>query len=159
MLPSVSNHGNEIRPLILSYILTHCCSNVSIYRIESTALFNTLNLTHWSVWEDLPLTWKHKYSLPAGGNYFVLCNSTGAIVSVVFNGFKRGGVYVAWTQYFFFVVLYMSGCHLYLRCCSCFDLWYCLYYQVEMRWMLVSNYLRMMYDQLMIIKQVSLVSE
>ena len=32
------------------------------------------------------LIWKQKYSLQAGGNCFVLCNSTGAIVSVFFNG-------------------------------------------------------------------------
>ena len=42
-------------------------------------------------------TIKQKYSLPAGGNCFFLFNSTSAIGNVVFNGFKRGGVDVAWT--------------------------------------------------------------
>ena len=36
-----------------------------------------------------------KKSLPSGGNLVVVCNSTGAIGSVVFNGVKRGGVYVS----------------------------------------------------------------
>ena len=31
--------------------------------------------------KERPIIWKHKYSLPAGGNYFVLCNSTVAIYS------------------------------------------------------------------------------
>ena len=61
------------------------------------ALFNTLDLTHWAEWGDLLLIWKHKHYLPTGGNLVVLCNSTGAIGSVVFNGVKLGGVDVAWT--------------------------------------------------------------
>ena len=52
------------------------------------ALFSIRDLTHWEAWGDLLFIWKHKYSLPAGGNYFVLCNSTGAIGSVAFNGVK-----------------------------------------------------------------------
>ena len=36
-----------------------------------------------------------KKSLPNGGNLVVVCNSTGATGSVVFNGVKLGGVYVA----------------------------------------------------------------
>ena len=32
---------------------------------------------------------KHKYYLPAGGYYFVLCNSAGEIDSVVFNCVKE----------------------------------------------------------------------
>ena len=71
-------------------ITTHCCSNVSIYRIESMALFNILDLTHWSAWGDLLFIWKLKCYLPAGGNLVVLCNSTGAIGSVVFNRFNEG---------------------------------------------------------------------
>ena len=39
---------------------------MSIYRIESMTLFNTLDLTHWAAWGDLLSTWKHKYSLPVG---------------------------------------------------------------------------------------------
>ena len=64
-------------------------------------LFSIRDLTHWAAWVDLLLIWKHKYSLPEGGNCFVLCNSTGATGSVVFNGVKWGGVEVAWTLYFF----------------------------------------------------------
>ena len=63
------------------------------------ALFIICYLTHWEAWEDVPLIWKHEYSLPAGGNCFVLCNSTGAISSVGINGVKRVVVHVAWTLY------------------------------------------------------------
>ena len=38
------------------------------------------------------LTWKHKYSLPTGGNSVVFGNSTGARGKVVINGVKLGGV-------------------------------------------------------------------
>ena len=72
-------------------ITTHCCSNVSIDRIESMALFNILDLTHWAARGDLLFIWKHKYYLPTRGYLVVLCNSTGAIGSVVFNCVKRGG--------------------------------------------------------------------
>ena len=57
-------------------------------------LFSVRNLTHWTACGDLLLIWKHNYSLLAGGN-FLFGNSTGAKVSVVFNGAKRVGVYVA----------------------------------------------------------------
>ena len=40
------------------------------------------------------LTWKHKYSLPTGGNY-VFFKLTGARGKVVINGVKRGSVDVA----------------------------------------------------------------
>ena len=39
--------------------------------------------------------WKHKYSLPDGGNLVVVCNSKSAICSLVFNGVKLGVVDVA----------------------------------------------------------------
>ena len=65
------------------------------------ALFSIHYLTHWAAWGDLLLIWKHKYYLPAGGNCFVLCNSTGFIFSVVCNSVKLGVVDVAWTLYFF----------------------------------------------------------
>ena len=52
------------------------------------ALFIFLDLTHLAAWEDLPLIWKQKYSLPAGGNLVVVCNLKDAIVSVEFNGIK-----------------------------------------------------------------------
>ena len=55
-------------------ITTHCCSNVSIERTESMAVFIIRDLTHWWAWEDIMLIWKHKYYLPLGGNFFVLCN-------------------------------------------------------------------------------------
>ena len=55
------------------------------------------DLTHWEAWEDFLLIWKHTYYLPTGGNCCDLCNSTGAIGSVVFNGFKQVVVYMAWT--------------------------------------------------------------
>ena len=42
-------------------------------------------------------TWKHKYSLPSGGNCVVFGYSTGKIGKVVINGVKKGGVDVAWT--------------------------------------------------------------
>ena len=55
---------------------------------------------------------------------------------------------------FVFVVLHMSGYYMYFRGCSYFDLQWCLYYQVETRWMFLSNYLQMMHEQLKNIKQV-----
>ena len=61
------------------------------------ALFNTLDLTHWSAWGDFLLNWKHKYYLPTGVNCVVFGNSTGKIGKVVINGVKQGGVDVAWT--------------------------------------------------------------
>ena len=65
------------------------------------ALFGIRDWTQWAAWVDLLFIWKQKYSLPTGGNCFVLCNSTDAIGSVVINGVKRGGVDVAWTLWFF----------------------------------------------------------
>ena len=70
---------------------------MSIDRIESTALFKIHDLIHWAAWGYLLFIWKQKYYLPAGGNWVVVCNSTGAIGSLVFNGVKRGGADVAWT--------------------------------------------------------------
>ena len=70
--------------------------------MESTALFNTLDLTHWEAWGDFLLTWKHKYSLPTGFNSVVFGNLTGAIGKLVVNGVKQGGVDVAWTLIFCF---------------------------------------------------------
>ena len=61
------------------------------------ALFSIRDFTHWAAWRDLLLIWKHKYYLLAGGNLNVVCNSTGAIVGVLFNGIKQEGVDVAWT--------------------------------------------------------------
>ena len=63
--------------------------------MESMDLFNILDLTHWAACGDLMLTWKHKYSLPTGGNSVVFGNSTGEIDKLVINGVNRGGVYVA----------------------------------------------------------------
>ena len=60
-------------------------------------LFSVRDLTHLSAWGDLLLIFKQKYSLPTGGNLVFVCNSTGAIVRLVFNGVKWGGVDVAWT--------------------------------------------------------------
>ena len=42
-------------------------------------------------------TWKHKYSLPSGGNCVVVGTSIGKIGKVVINSVKRGGVDVAGT--------------------------------------------------------------
>ena len=75
---------------------------MSIDRIESMTLFNTLDLKHWAAWGDLMLTWKHKHSLPTGDNYVVFGNSTGARVKELINAVKRGGIYVAWTLIFYF---------------------------------------------------------
>ena len=61
------------------------------------ALFIILDLTHWAAWENLPLIWNHKCSLPTGVNLVVVCNLTDTIVSVKFNGFKVVVVYLAWT--------------------------------------------------------------
>ena len=83
-------------------ITTHCCSNVSIYRTESMALFNTLDLTHWAAWGDFLSTRKHKYSLPSGGKCVVFGNSTGKRGKLVINGVKLEGVDVAWTLIFCF---------------------------------------------------------
>ena len=59
------------------------------------ALFIIRDLTHWAARDDFPLIRKHKYSLPAGGNFFVVCNLTGAISSESFNGVKLMVVDVA----------------------------------------------------------------
>ena len=61
------------------------------------ALFIFRDLKHWAAWEDILLIRKYKYSLPAGGNCFVVCNSTGKIGSVPFNGVELVVVDVAWT--------------------------------------------------------------
>ena len=61
------------------------------------ALLSIRDLTHCAAWGDLLLIRKHKYYLPAGGNCFVLFNSTGTIGSVVFNGVKLLVLDVAWT--------------------------------------------------------------
>ena len=68
-----------------------------IDRMESISFFNTLDLTHWAACGDLLSTWKHKYSLPSGGNCVVFGNSIGKIGKIVINGAKRGSVDVAWT--------------------------------------------------------------
>ena len=47
-------------------------------------LFIIRDLIQWASWEDILLIWK--IYLPAGGNSVVVCNSTGAIVSVVLKG-------------------------------------------------------------------------
>ena len=59
------------------------------------ALFSIPDFTRWVAQGYLLFIWKHKYSLPTSGNLVVVCNSTGAIGSVVFNGVKKGGVDVA----------------------------------------------------------------
>ena len=86
----------------IHFITTYFCSNLLIDRMESMALFNTLDLTHWAAWGDLLSTWKHKYYLPSGGKCVVFGNSTGKRGKVVLNGVKRGGVDVAWTLIFCF---------------------------------------------------------
>ena len=86
----------------IHFIKTHCFSNVSIDRNKSMALFNTLDLTHWTAWGNLLSTWKHKYPLPSGGKCVVFGNSTGAIVTVLINGVKQGCVDLAWTLIFCF---------------------------------------------------------
>ena len=70
--------------------------------MESMALFNTLDFTHWAAWGDFLLAWKHKYSLPTGVDSVVFVHSTGARGKVVIDGVKLGGVYVAWTLIFCF---------------------------------------------------------
>ena len=65
--------------------------------MESKNFFNTLDLTHWAAWGYLLSTWKHKYSLPSGGNCVVFVNSTGKRGKVGINGVKLGSVDVAWT--------------------------------------------------------------
>ena len=69
---------------------------MSMDRIESIASFSICDLAQWAAWVDLLLICKHKYYLPAGGNYFVFCNPTGTLGSVVFNGVKLVVVDVAW---------------------------------------------------------------
>ena len=66
--------------------------------------FNNIDLTHWAAWGDLLSAWKHKYSLPSGGNYVVFGNSTGTIGKVLINGVKGGGVDVALT-----LILFLLG--------------------------------------------------
>ena len=63
--------------------------------MESITFFNTLDLAHWAACGDLLTTWKHKYSLPTGGNCVFFGNSTGGRGTVVINGVKLGGVDVA----------------------------------------------------------------
>ena len=85
----------------IPFLKKHCCSNVSMEKIESMALLIIRYLTHWSAWEDPPLIWKHKYYLPAGAIFLVVCKSIGAIVIVVFNGVKWVVMDVAWRLYIF----------------------------------------------------------
>ena len=59
------------------------------------ALYIIRDLSHWAALYDLLFIWTQKYYLTDGGNLVVVCNSTCAIVSVVFNGVKQGGVNVA----------------------------------------------------------------
>ena len=66
------------------------------------ALFSIHDLTHWEAWKDLPVIWEHKYYLPSGGNCFVLCNSTVAICSIVFNDVKQVFIDMPWTLQFCF---------------------------------------------------------
>ena len=66
-------------------------------RIDLTTVVIILDLTHLAAWEDLPLIWKHKYYLPAGGNLVVVCNLTDTTDSVAVNVIKYVGVDVAWT--------------------------------------------------------------
>ena len=73
-IPIVSIWSSRRYDFNIHLITKHCFSNVSIDRMESMALFNILDLTHWSAWGDLLFIWKQKYSLPARGNYCVLCN-------------------------------------------------------------------------------------
>ena len=47
---------------------THCCSNVSIERMESITLVIILDLIHLAAWSVLPLFWKHIYYLPTRVN-------------------------------------------------------------------------------------------
>ena len=89
-IPIVSIWSSRRDDCDIHLIATHCCSYVSIDRIEWMALFHILDLTHWVAWGCLLLTCKHKYYLPTGGNFVVFCNSTGAIDKVVFNFVKRG---------------------------------------------------------------------
>ena len=63
--------------------------------MESMNFLNTLYLTHWAAWGDLLSNWKHKYSLPSGGNCFVFGNSTGKRGKVAINGIKQGDADVA----------------------------------------------------------------
>ena len=93
----------------MHFITTHCCSNVLIDRTESINFFNTLDLTHCATWGDLLSTWKHKYSLPSGGNCVVFGNSTGARGKLLINGFKQGGFYVSWTLIFCFLGCYTGA--------------------------------------------------
>ena len=66
------------------------------------SLFSIRDFSHWAAWGDLLLICKHKHYSPTRGNLVVVCNSTGAIGIVVFNGVKQGGVDVAWTLKFCF---------------------------------------------------------
>ena len=83
-------------------IITHCCSNVLIDRMDSMTFVNTIDLTHWATWGYLLSTWKQKYSLSSGGKCVVFGTSIGKIGKVVINGVKQGGVDVAWTLIFYF---------------------------------------------------------
>ena len=85
----------------IHFITTHCCFILLIYRMESMAIFNTIDLTYWAALGDLLSTWKHKYSLPSGGKCVVFGSSTGKRGKVLINGVKRGGVDVAWTLIFY----------------------------------------------------------
>ena len=77
-------------------IITHYCSNFPIENIESMSLFSIRDLTHWAAWGYLMLILTQKYYLPDRGDCSVVCNSTGAIGSILFNGVKPVVVDVAW---------------------------------------------------------------
>ena len=117
----------------IHFITKHCCGNVLIDRMESTTLFNTLDMTHWVAWGYLFSTCKHKYYLPSGGKCVVFGNSTGKRGKVVINGAKRGGVYVARALIFCFLGVTQKWCS------PCFEWKYCLYVEVDDTSKLGSN--------------------
>ena len=52
---------------------THCCSNVSMERIESMNLVVITDSIHLADWEYLPFIWKQKYHFPEGCVCLCVC--------------------------------------------------------------------------------------
>ena len=85
--------------MIVTYILSqHIVVQMFQYIGYNQWPYSVSVIWHTGQHEDIYfLSGKYIYYLQARGDFFVVCNSTGAIVSVVFNGVKLGGVDMDWT--------------------------------------------------------------
>ena len=72
------------------------------YYLIITYIGGACYLTHFAVWDDFFVNQKTQICFPVRGNLVVLCNLTGTILIISFNGVKREVVDVSWALYFCF---------------------------------------------------------